>query len=179
MFDLKKQSIRQKRQDIESSYKYPNLAMEIYWRNQGSANTWADHARMTEPLLEAVLRGDAEAKPLEKLELWRFSGQNIRHLFNPRLAFYDLTRRKHYRKVLVIYRKAERLANSNPTYDWLKRLKVPAFKELMSNRLVSRARVNSLLEYIDFVSARGKDMPIRDLPKEKSPSGASNTRQGK
>jgi hypothetical protein len=80
-------------------------------------------------------------------------------LLSKSLAYYDLSKPKHYRKVLLIYKQAEKAVSECPPEDYIIRdvKSIVSLEEVKESGFITRAQINHILRVIESVE-RGKEI---------------------
>ena len=111
----------------------PNLAAEILCHNKGSVYHFAKICSMSEEEMYSFLIGDSEIDR-DKFDVMIKNLPHCReeYLKNKKLSYYDMSRKKHHRKVLALCRNA-------------KYTKLGPIDEIMKRKIFLRAWYNKIM----------------------------------
>jgi len=152
---------------------FPNIAAEICMHNAGHPDAYARWANITPDLLTAFMEGRED---LELAEFWgivklsRFLTSvpcSHGYLLCRQQSYYDLSIQKHYRKVRAAYRKYENLHPVDNTRSFDQKAIWP-FEKVKQQGVISRARLNNVLRYIEHV-----ERDIADAANKRKPRGVA------
>lgn len=156
---------------------YPNLAVEIIGHSY-HCDTFANHGNITTELLTAFLIGEQEIELHEALGMARVANQfqttqfSISYLLAKRLGYYDMTKKKHRRKVMLILHRCDKIRQSVDIERLCKEGKITSYdrnryvemseKTFTSERAnqymyIGRVEINRALRFADEL----KEMVIR------------------
>jgi len=138
--------------------KYPNIAAEVVTHNAGHPDTYSEHANVSKEILQQFLEGKEDLTPSEIQEITNLSRSRTNvhysssYLCCKRLSYYDLSKPKHYRKVLVIYNNAQKaISQCKCEGDIAIADTILPFEIVKSNGFVTRASINYVLRFIESV----------------------------
>lgn len=148
---------------------YPNLFYEIQLGNAGHFYTYCKYANVTERLMTSILNGKGDFTLEEKRKLinvyWN-TGIEISHtyLYNSKLSFYDLKKKKHYHKFAVLYNELNELVTKPIVYtDFRYRNYYTEFSKYIEQRYVCRADYNKLVNLVNIFKLISRKTHARDI----------------
>lgn len=122
----------------------PNIAAEAFFHNGGHPDTYASWSNITPELFQAYLDGQESITEKEMLGIYNLLNSlthvktSREYLLSDKLAYYDMSRLKHRRKVRQVYLQWQ--SACVPAISW---------DELCRYTIVTRAQINSMLREIE------------------------------
>jgi hypothetical protein len=146
---------------------YPNLAAEIHSHHY-HYDSFARHGNITSELLNAFLQGDEEITLSEALGMAKLTNSlqsvtlHMEYLLSQKLGFYDMTKEKHRRKVLLNLKRCDYLRQTTDIPTLFKQRRLRYREDYINNRLLTaseagehryicRSAINRVIRFIKDV----------------------------